>query len=117
MVKPITGKTHVGERRENRPNGDIYVYERITAYNEKIRKTYTVSQKLKGKARQGPKILSRLVLKTVKALEALSMQHVGTQASPTSWNGLVESPASMMIYVLHSARVMWRRCFLSHATG
>ncbi len=53
MPKPITGKTHVGERREKRPNGDIYVYERITAYNEKTKKTYTVSQKLKGKIKSG----------------------------------------------------------------
>jgi hypothetical protein len=53
MAKPITGKTHVGERREKRPNGDIYVYERITAYNEKTRKAYTVSQKLKGKIKAG----------------------------------------------------------------
>ena len=53
MAKPITGKTNVGERREKRPNGDIYVYERITAYNEKTRKTYTVSQKLKGKIKSG----------------------------------------------------------------
>ena len=53
MSKPITGKTHVGERREKRPNGDIYVFERITAYNEKTRKTYTVSQKLKGKIKSG----------------------------------------------------------------
>lgn len=53
MAKPITGKTHVGERREKRPNGDIYVYERVTAYNEKTRKTYTVSQKLKGKIKSG----------------------------------------------------------------
>jgi len=53
MAKPITGKTHVGERRETRPNGDIYIYERITAYNEKTRKTYTVSQKLKGKIKAG----------------------------------------------------------------
>jgi hypothetical protein len=53
MPKPITGKTHVGERREKRPNGDVYVYERITAYNEKISKTYTVSQKLKGKIKAG----------------------------------------------------------------
>ena len=34
MSKPVTGKTHVGERRERRPNGDIYLYERVTAYNE-----------------------------------------------------------------------------------
>ena len=53
MAKPITGKTHVGERRERRPNGDIYVYERVTAYNEKTKKTYTVSQKLKGKIKAG----------------------------------------------------------------
>ncbi len=53
MSKPITGKTHVGERREKRPNGDIYVYERVTAYNEKTKMTYTVSQKLKGKIKQG----------------------------------------------------------------
>ena len=53
MAKVITGKSHVGERREKHQNGDIYVYERITAYNEKIRKTYTVSQKLKGKIKQG----------------------------------------------------------------
>ncbi|MEA1884660.1 MAG: transposase, partial [Thermotogota bacterium] len=53
MAKPITGKSHVGERREKRPNGDIYVYERITAYNEKTRKTYTVTQKLKGKIKSG----------------------------------------------------------------
>ena len=55
MAKPITGKTHVGERREKRPNGDIYIYERITAYNEKSRRTYTVSQKLKGKIKAGTK--------------------------------------------------------------
>ena len=53
MPKRITGKTHVGERRERRPNGDIYVYERITAYNEKTKKTYTASQTLKGKIKSG----------------------------------------------------------------
>ena len=31
MSKPVTGKTHVGERH---PNGDIYLYERVRAYNE-----------------------------------------------------------------------------------
>ena len=53
MPKRRTGKTHVGERRERRPNGDIYIYERITAYDEKTKKTYTVSQKLKGKIKLG----------------------------------------------------------------
>jgi len=53
MPKRTTGKTHVGERREMRPNGDIYIYERITAYDGKTKKTYTVSQKLKGKIKSG----------------------------------------------------------------
>jgi hypothetical protein len=53
MPKRTTGKTHVGERREMRPNGDIYIYERITAYEEKTQKTYTVSQMLKGKIKSG----------------------------------------------------------------
>ncbi len=53
MAKQITGKTHIGERRERRPNGDIYIYERITAYNDKAQKTYTVSQTLKGKIKAG----------------------------------------------------------------
>ena len=53
MPKRITGKTHIGERREKRPNGDIYVYERITAYNEKTKMTYTVSQALRGKIKAG----------------------------------------------------------------
>ena len=53
MSKKVSGKSHVGERREKRPNGDIYVYERVTAYDEKTRKTYTVSQNLKGKIKSG----------------------------------------------------------------
>ena len=53
MSKPVTGKTHVGERREKRPNGDIYLYERVTGYNEQTRMTYTVSQKLQGKIKSG----------------------------------------------------------------
>jgi hypothetical protein len=53
MSKRVTGKTHIGERRERRPNGDIYIYERVTAYNDKLQKSYTVSQKLKGKIKSG----------------------------------------------------------------
>lgn len=53
MAKRITGKNHTGERRETRPNGDIYVYERVTAYDKEAKKTYTVSQKLKGKIKAG----------------------------------------------------------------
>ncbi len=39
MAKPITGKTHVGERREKRPNGDIYIYERCERRRENVIKT------------------------------------------------------------------------------
>ena len=53
MPKQVTGKSHVGERRERRSNGDIYIYERVTAYDEKARKSYTVSQRLKGKIKAG----------------------------------------------------------------
>ena len=53
LIFCISKKIHVGERREKRSNGDIYIYERITAYNEKTRKTYTVSQKIKGKIKSG----------------------------------------------------------------
>jgi len=53
MSKRINSKKHVGERREKRPNGDIYVYERVTAYDKKLKKTYTVSQKIKGKIKFG----------------------------------------------------------------
>ena len=117
MAKPITGKTHVGERREKRPNGDIYVYERITAYNEKTRLTYTVSQKLKGKIKSETREIVPTRPKKAKAKDVLRMQHVSIPASQTSWNGLARFPALMMMYVLHSARVMRQRCFLSHATG
>ena len=53
MAKPITGKTHVGERREKRPNGDIYVYERITAYNEKTKKDLYGQSEAQGKNQVG----------------------------------------------------------------
>ncbi len=55
MSKQFSGKNHVGERREKRPNGDIYVYERITAYDKEKKRSYTVSQKLKGKIKSGTK--------------------------------------------------------------
>ncbi len=43
MAKPITGKTHVGERRENRPNGDIYIYK-LNTYTQKRQEKSTVFQ-------------------------------------------------------------------------
>ena len=72
MGRKLTGKTHIGERRETRPNGDIYVYERVTAYNEKTRKTYTVSQRLKGKIMVDAKTLIPTRPRKMKAAESYS---------------------------------------------
>jgi len=83
MGRKLTGKTHIGERRETRPNGDIYVYERVTAYNEKTRKTYTVSQRLKGKIMVDAKTLIPTRPRKMKAAESYSAivsatrKHVG----------------------------------------
>ena len=48
MGRPLTGKLHTGQRRETRANGDVYVYERVTAYDPKTQKTKTVSTRLLG---------------------------------------------------------------------
>ena len=53
MAKPISGKSHIGIRREKRPNGDIYVYERVTAYDPKTKKTRTIEEHMKGKIISG----------------------------------------------------------------
>lgn len=53
MGRALTGKKHVGIRRETRPNGDVYVYERITGYDEKTKKTKTISTRLLGKILAG----------------------------------------------------------------
>lgn len=53
MGRAFTGKQHKGIRRETRPNGDVYVYERITAYDPKTQKTKTVQTKLLGKIPAG----------------------------------------------------------------
>ena len=53
MSRPRIGKIHIGERQEKRKNGDIYIYERVTKYNPKTKKTVTISGKLKGKILAG----------------------------------------------------------------
>ncbi len=53
MGRPLTGKQHVGIRRETRPNGDVYVYERVTGYDPKTQKTKTLSTRLLGKIPAG----------------------------------------------------------------
>ena len=46
-------KVHVSRSLVKRPNGDIYVYERVTAYDAKIRNTRTIAKKLLGKIPYG----------------------------------------------------------------
>ena len=53
MGRPLTGKLHTGQRRETRANGDVCVYERVTAYDPKTQKTKTVSTRLLGKIPAG----------------------------------------------------------------
>ncbi len=53
MEKEKFEKSHVGERRERRPNGDIYIFERITTYDKTKKRSVTISQKLKGKLLAG----------------------------------------------------------------
>ena len=53
MGRPLTGKKHVGIRRDTRPNGDVYVYERVTGYDAKTQKTKTISTRLLGKILAG----------------------------------------------------------------
>lgn len=53
MARTRTGKQHKGVMRVTQKNGDVYIYERITAYNPETRKTYTVSKTLLGKILAG----------------------------------------------------------------
>ena len=48
MPRPFTGKTHTGIRRVVRPNGDVYVYQRVTQYDSETRKTKTIKSTLLG---------------------------------------------------------------------
>ena len=80
MARPFTGKRHVGERREKRPNGDIYVYERITAYDQKTQKTRTVSEHLKGKIKAGTSEIVATRYKSKKGEDgsrAIARTHTG----------------------------------------
>lgn len=82
MPRPRTGKNHVGERRERRKNGDVYVYERTTAYDPKTKKTVTVSERLKGKIKAGTEEIVPTRPKRKKgetaATEAATRKHTGT---------------------------------------
>ena len=48
MPRQYTGNIHTGTRRIRRPNGDIYVYERVTQYDRKTQKTKTLKNTLLG---------------------------------------------------------------------
>ena len=49
MSRHFTGKQSVGTRKITRPNGDVYVYERTTQYDQKTKKTVTLHNRLLGK--------------------------------------------------------------------
>jgi len=87
MRKRISGKTHVGERRERRPNGDIYIYERITAYNQKTHRSYTVSQKLKGKIKSGTQEMGPTRPKKIKSDKSMVL---GAQRMHTGLTDILE---------------------------
>ena len=57
MGRELTGKKHVGEVRIRQKNGDIYVYERVTAYDPVRKKTFTEKKTLKGKILAGSDVL------------------------------------------------------------
>lgn len=80
MTKPFSGKSHVGTRYEKRPNGDIYVYERITAYDQKTKKTRTIEEHLQGKIKAGTQEIVPTRRKRPKGEAAVSTirLHTGT---------------------------------------
>ena len=87
MGRPLTGKTHVGIRRETRSNGDVYVYERVTGYDPKTQKTKTLSTRLLGKILAGSTemIPTRPKKKRSEVIEApvqAVRTHVGLQKTP-----------------------------------
>lgn len=88
MPRPRTGKSHVGERRERRKNGDVYVYERVTAYNPETRGTVTVSERLKGKIKAGgvELVATRPKRRKGEALQAATRKRTGT-ADILQWVG------------------------------
>lgn len=56
MGRELTGQTHVEEVRVSE-NGDIYVYEQITAYDPVTKKTVAQQKTLKGKILAGTDVL------------------------------------------------------------
>jgi hypothetical protein len=117
LFKPVTGKTHVGERRERRPNGDVYLYERVTAYNEQARKTYTVSQKLKGKIKSGSQEVITTRPKKRKGEGSWLARCASTAASRIFWSGSEQPPALTMTCDLCSSRATQPRFSPLRDTG
>lgn len=78
MEKEKFEKSHVGERRERRPNGDVYIFERVTAYDKTKKRSITISQKLKGKILAGTTemIATRAKCKKIATPE-ITRKHTG----------------------------------------
>lgn len=49
MGRKFQGKDHVGRRIQRQKNGDVYILERTTRYDQATKKTVTVGQRLLGK--------------------------------------------------------------------
>lgn len=49
MGRQFQNKIHVGQRRQKQKNGDVYILERMTRYDQATKRTVTVGQRLIGK--------------------------------------------------------------------
>ena len=100
MGRPLTGKKHVGIRRDTRPNGDVYVYERVTGYDAKTQKTKTISTRLLGKILAGTtEMIPTRPKKSRSEVEALK-----SSKAPTNYftpNILRKSWSRLVVSVVH----------------
>lgn len=79
MSRHFTGKQSVGTRKITRPNGDVYVYERTTQYDQKTKKTVTLHNRLLGKidAKTGELVPTRPKKKKKSDNEMTQRLHLG----------------------------------------
>lgn len=55
MSRPVSGEIKVGIFKQKQKNGDIYVFERRTLYDPKLKYAKTLGTKLMGKIPKGQK--------------------------------------------------------------
>ena len=117
MAKRITGKSHVGERRERRPNGDIYIYERIPLTTKRPKRLILSVRNSKEKSSRERRKSFPPVQRNAKVMVVCSTQFADTLVLRIYWSGSVSPPALTMTYGLHSARATRPRFFPSRDTG